>query len=111
MKLFSKDNYGTSFFKLGSDRNVCVSHLIKSRDVFCFSNIILIEAFYIEAVLSNGILRMTIKDCFWTNFDQDNALTLGFGALAHVTFLAEKNREKNLIKKSFFLNGTKGKCH
>ncbi len=38
MKLFTKDNLGTSFFKLGSDRNVCALRLIKSKDVFCFSN-------------------------------------------------------------------------
>ncbi len=40
MKLFTKDNQGTSFIKLGSDRNVCASRLIKLRDVFSFLNII-----------------------------------------------------------------------
>jgi len=36
MKLFTKDNQGTSFIKSGSDRNVCMSRLIKIKDVFCF---------------------------------------------------------------------------
>ncbi len=68
MKLFTKDNYGTSFFKLGSDRNVCASRLIKSRDVFHFSNIILI----VVSDISWGVFlpntdtkRLNILD--WTN--------------------------------------------
>jgi hypothetical protein len=33
MKLFTKDNKGTSSIKSGSDRNVCTSCLIKIKDV------------------------------------------------------------------------------
>ncbi len=36
MKLFTKGNLGTNLIKFGSDRNVCVSRLIKTKDVFHF---------------------------------------------------------------------------
>ncbi len=40
MKLFTKDNKGPALLSVALDRDVCVLCLIKTKDVFHYSNIV-----------------------------------------------------------------------
>jgi hypothetical protein len=93
MKLFTKDNLGASFIKRGFvDRNVCALCLIKTKDVFRFTNIIpIIFITLSHEIITNlpGIFVIRFNDVLTDCHDHPYRIMLGLEVSGQVAVKPE----------------------